>query len=315
MDDGECRIWIGAVTSIPFIQFKLNGKNYRKPAIWVAYILSHGPIPEGNKVSNTCGNSLCIRPSHLTLRPIAGGDQSLMNILLENRGVFSSARKPHQPKDPITWFERNLVKHNDCWIWNGHLSSGYPYFTVNKRLLSGRKFSIDNYTQHNGHGARPMTPSCGNALCVAPDHQVCRICEKQKRVVEAAIPKPRKTKTPEEIADSLRVQRRTCKHRKRAKEHGLPPGHTTKQWRELVESQNSICNHCHRKTKMTRDHIVAYVNGGTNEISNIQGLCHPCNTAKGDVDWKIFDKTCSHRDCGVRFGMPAEADPLPGLVA
>ena len=38
----------------------------------------------------------------------------------------------------------------------------------------------------------------------------------------------------------------------------------------------------------TRDHIVPKAKGGTDDDSNLQSLCHACNSAKGDKDNEAF---------------------------
>ncbi len=77
------------------------------------------------------------------------------------------------------------------------------------------------------------------------------------------------------------LHKRTQKHRQRAKKLGLPAGHSSAEWEALVAAQDSRCAICGIKCELTRDHIVPMNQGGTNDISNIQGLCLRHNTLKG----------------------------------
>lgn len=61
--------------------------------------------------------------------------------------------------------------------------------------------------------------------------------------------------------------------------------HTTKEWLALVKKYKGKCANCHKKTKLTRDHIMPVSRGGSNYISNIQPLCKSCNSSKRDRIW------------------------------
>lgn len=60
-------------------------------------------------------------------------------------------------------------------------------------------------------------------------------------------------------------------------------GHTIFDWRRLKAQYNWTCPSCHRKEpniKLTKDHIVPIWTGGSDNIENIQPLCHLCNCIK-----------------------------------
>lgn len=58
---GKCWVWTGS-TSYGYGQFWLNGTNHK--AHRVAYILTHGDIPEEVMVLHRCDNRVCMRDSH-----------------------------------------------------------------------------------------------------------------------------------------------------------------------------------------------------------------------------------------------------------
>ena len=54
---------------------------------------------------------------------------------------------------------------------------------------------------------------------------------------------------------------------------------------ELMKRQNNTCVYCgyrRRATSLDIDHIIPAVKGGSNDISNLQVICRPCNQRKGD---------------------------------
>jgi len=63
-------------------------------------------------------------------------------------------------------------------------------------------------------------------------------------------------------------------------------GHYTgAEWEALKARYDYCCLMCHRQEpdiKLTFDHVVPVSKGGTNDISNGQPLCQPCNTRKFD---------------------------------
>ncbi len=58
---------------------------------------------------------------------------------------------------------------------------------------------------------------------------------------------------------------------------------TAAEWRNLKHRYNYTCLRCGRREpeiKLTVDHVVPLIKGGSNTIENIQPLCKPCNSAK-----------------------------------
>lgn len=52
-----------------------------------------------------------------------------------------------------------------------------------------------------------------------------------------------------------------------------------KRW--VLERDFWTCRHCGSHRDLTVDHIVAVSIGGSDEMSNLQTLCQPCNSKKG----------------------------------
>jgi len=57
--------------------------------------------------------------------------------------------------------------------------------------------------------------------------------------------------------------------------------HTETEWQGLCAAYSQRCLRCGRAdVRLTRDHIIPLVRGGSDFIANIQPLCGPCNSTK-----------------------------------
>jgi 5-methylcytosine-specific restriction endonuclease McrA len=65
--------------------------------------------------------------------------------------------------------------------------------------------------------------------------------------------------------------------------------YTSAQWIALCNKYGNRCLCCHKKLKLTADHVIPVSKGGTSNIDNIQPLCGPCNSKKhtGTTDFRI----------------------------
>ena len=87
---------------------------------------------------------------------------------------------------------------------------------------------------------------------------------------------------------SAAKERATLSGRKRrAQKKGSGGTHTAADLREILKAQNYRCAYCPadlRKVKRHVDHIKPLSAGGSNDKTNIQYLCQPCNLSKGAKD-------------------------------
>lgn len=83
--------------------------------------------------------------------------------------------------------------------------------------------------------------------------------------------------------------------RRRARKRLNDGTHTIIQWEELKKYYNFMCLCCKQTEphiKLSEDHIVPLVKGGSDDISNIQPLCTLCNSFKNSkiTDYRILFK-------------------------
>jgi hypothetical protein len=81
--------------------------------------------------------------------------------------------------------------------------------------------------------------------------------------------------------DMTRQRGRLYAIRRRARNRGAQGSHTIDEFKSICKKQGNRCAHCNKKCKLTIDHVMPLVAGGTNYAFNLQGLCLPCNIAKG----------------------------------
>ena len=71
---------------------------------------------------------------------------------------------------------------------------------------------------------------------------------------------------------------------RRSRQNDAPGSHTFGEWETLKAQYNWTCPHCKKSEptiKLTEDHLIPLIKGGSNNIANIQPLCGKCNSRKG----------------------------------
>lgn len=64
--------------------------------------------------------------------------------------------------------------------------------------------------------------------------------------------------------------------------------HTQAEWLELLRRCGKRCLRCKKVKRLTKDHIIALYQGGSDSIENIQPLCLACNVASSghQIDYR-----------------------------
>jgi predicted nucleic acid-binding Zn ribbon protein len=69
---------------------------------------------------------------------------------------------------------------------------------------------------------------------------------------------------------------------RRARELAAPGKHTLSEWLALLERCDYRCRYCGQQSgKLTRDHDVPLIRGGSHAMENIRPACARCNSVKG----------------------------------
>lgn len=73
---------------------------------------------------------------------------------------------------------------------------------------------------------------------------------------------------------------------RRAREIAAAGTHTKQDIAEILRAQRNRCGYCRIKLsdKYHVDHVTSLAKGGSNQRSNLQILCQPCNNRKSDKD-------------------------------
>jgi len=82
-------------------------------------------------------------------------------------------------------------------------------------------------------------------------------------------------------------------HKRRARIKGNGGAYSAKEWKDLCDLFGNKCLACGNTTlPLTVDHVIPLSKGGTNDITNLQPLCKPCNTNKrtSETDYRKLIK-------------------------
>lgn len=109
--------------------------------------------------------------------------------------------------------------------------------------------------------------------------------------------KRRQERNPENFKLKNRIQRikyrkrnpnkiKAARHRYQARLRNAEGSFTAQEWEQVKLNQQNKCKFCNVSGEinpLTVDHIIPLSKGGSNYISNIQGLCMLCNSTKRDL--------------------------------
>ena len=71
------------------------------------------------------------------------------------------------------------------------------------------------------------------------------------------------------------------KQRRKAAEAGVPINDLTNaQFEEIKAAQKQRCAYCGKRRKLTREHVIAVINKGSNTVPNVVAACRSCNSQK-----------------------------------
>ncbi len=91
-----------------------------------------------------------------------------------------------------------------------------------------------------------------------------------------------------EHPDRCRAYRKPSQSRRKARLRNAVGFFTATEWRGLLGLYRNRCAYCGKRNKrLTVDHIVPLVGGGTNTIDNIVPACSRCNSSKGANGWTV----------------------------
>jgi hypothetical protein len=139
---------------------------------------------------------------------------------------------------------------------------------------------------------------------VKDEVKLCETCDKEihtRRSYQRFCSRDCKEKAHDiRNVELLRERRKAARHRRRARIAEVGGSFSPKEWRELKKSYNNKCLGCGRTEeeiealgwKLVPDHIKPIAKKGSNNIYNIQPLCHgtkeSCNIIKTDrwIDYR-----------------------------
>lgn len=147
-----------------------------------------------------------------------------------------------------------------------------PY--VRNPSVVAKKQAEKEERQHEANIRRYICRKCGNHRLFVPDSDGrCAACARRKRLAY-------KKRAQESGKWGVRV--RLAKHRRRAlrKANGGDCVVTASDWQWVLDRYGSACLCCGSTEPPTMDHVVPLSLGGPHDKTNLQPLCHLCNSLK-----------------------------------
>ncbi len=148
-----------------------------------------------------------------------------------------------------------------------------------ERVTPGRPAweTAQSERQHTINIREFICQTCGsNRLFIADSGGRCRVCMRRKRLAQ---------KKRAQAAGTWGVRARLAKNRRRAlKRANGGAGHVSVQdWLDVLAKYGATCLCCGSTEPTTMDHIVPLALGGPHDKTNLQPLCHLCNSLKSDT--------------------------------
>lgn len=172
--DSSCWEWTAGKFPGGYGNFPLASSNGGVGAHRVAWVIDHGPIPDGMCVLHICDNTGCVRHLRLGTSQDNNRDRSQKGRN-GSRGVRRSPKRigkgRPQPRPAEERFWAKVRKTETCWEWTGALASGYGRFALSHgNVVPAHRYS---YWLHYGVEAptdRDLCHRCDNRRCVRVDH-------------------------------------------------------------------------------------------------------------------------------------------------
>ena len=170
---------------------------------------------------------------------------------------------------------RTAIMAQQCANWASKDTKEIERIKAIDKERNRRKYAL------NGAKIRERTNAYYKANCDDPEYHEHRLeynrqYYKEHQEERAEYQRQYRVEHPEVYAEQVR--------RDRARRYGLTDSFTEQEWVSLKKSFGCHCLSCGRQEpeiRLTRDHVVPLVEGGSDTIDNIQPLCGPCNSHKG----------------------------------
>ena len=156
---GECWIWHGAGTKRKQPNMRIGAKTYAVKR--VVFAIFHRTPNRKEEVFSTCGNQLCVSPTHIGVRA-ASDRAAAIGIQLRER--------PKRDIHDRFWEKVAKGDESSCWTWKaGRLTFGYGAFRVNGVSMGAHVVSWELANGPVPHGMHVLH-RCDNPACVNHAH-------------------------------------------------------------------------------------------------------------------------------------------------
>jgi HNH endonuclease len=142
--DAECWRWTAALTASGYGQFPVGQFGYR--AHRVAFELEVRRLAKGEALSHLCSNRACCNPAHIELG-------------YDGKGI--------PPEERFASYTTELP--DGCWEWSGGVTSDGPILKAGGRTRLALRWAWE-YEHGSVQRGKVVRRTCGNPLCVNPDH-------------------------------------------------------------------------------------------------------------------------------------------------